>query len=552
MSSIRDILLLLLVAGSIHAGEVPPFGEMPKVAEGERIGPVAHDAGNEAAGSHDNDDGMVTVNFRDTEIISVIDYYSKILGKTFIIDNKLKGKVTVISPGPIPKQKALAMLDTILSMHGYGLVNSDGYIKVIQREKIPRDILDSFSENTPADRIATEVISMEYVQASSLLEQIRPLLSQEGNIVVSERLNTLVITDTAGNISKVKKIIQSLDVESKAVKTSVYHLNFASAEKLSASLPNLLSGGDSSGGLKPSVAIDADNNAILLTGTPFIHRRMKELLPSLDRRKGQVLIEAKVVEVSHTASSRFGFEWETSGKARGKDVKYNTGISNFQLDSDKLLDGVSGLRLSFLKDSQWTALLNAYATSEDVNILSCPHLVALDGQTAKLHVGEEIPILKESRVDSNNNPVNSYDYEKVGIDLTIKPKIVDNREIMLEISQEVSTLLQFNEENLTHRIGERLAETSVILKDRHTLVIGGLLKDVQRKANSGVPVIKNIPVLGKLFSQQSQTDSPEKTELLIFITPKLMDNQDEADNVTEEMKERHPETYTTSGEEFRL
>lgn len=536
----RSFLLALLLCLTGHlAGTLCLGADAPPVAE-------------TAAPAAATEDEMITVNFRDTEIVSVIDYYSKVLGKTFILDNRLKGQVTVISPGPIPREKALAMLDTILSMQGYGLVMADGYIKVVPRNQLPRDVLDEFNQNTPPDRLASEVISLQFVPASELLEQIRPLLSQEGNVVVSEHLNTLVLTDTAGNIGKIKRIIAALDRESKAVQTRVYHLRFASAEKLAASLPNLLGSSASTGSLKPGVAIDAESNAVIVTGTPLVQRRMQELMPELDRRRGQVLIEAKIVEVSHTVSSRFGFEWERMGTTSGRDVAYNAALSNFRLDDTNLLDGVSGLRFSLLKTNQWAALLNAYATSEDVNLLSSPHLVAMDGQEAKLHVGEEIPILKESRVDANNNPVNSFDYEKVGIDLSIKPKIIGNREVMLEIKQEVSTLLQYNEERLTHRIGERLAETSVILKDRHTLVIGGLLKDAKRNSSTGLPVLKNVPILGKLFSQQSQTNSPEKTELLIFITPRLMETQDEADDVTEEMKERHPATYPTSGEEFRL
>jgi general secretion pathway protein D len=298
--------------------------------------------------------------------------------------------------------------------------------------------------------------------------------------------------------------------------------------------------------------MDKDTNSIILTGIPMIHHRMSQLMKELDIRKGQVLIEAKVVEVSHEASSRFGFEWELARNLTDPTRTIKAAQSNFNLDTSNQLDSVAGLRLSFLKGGEWTALLNAYATSEQANLLSCPHLVAMDGETAKLHVGEEIPILKESRVDSNNNPVNSYDYEKVGIDLSIKPTIVGDNEVVLVIKQEVSTLLQYNEERLTHRIGERLAETTVIMKDRHTLVIGGLLEDSRRKSNTGVPVLREIPVLGKLFSQQAQNSSPEKTELLIFITPRIMKSHDEADDITEEMQERHPNTYSTSGEDFRL
>ncbi len=545
----KFMLLFLLVAGASLAGDAPP--PVP-AGDADKTEAAGQGAPQQKA---DKKAKMVTVNFRNTEIVSVIDYYSKMLGKPFIIDSKLKGKVTVISPVPIPQAQALSMLDTILAMHGYGLVETEGYIKLVQRSKITRDSLHDLTRTTPADRIVSEVISMKYIAARQLLEQVRPLLSQDGNAIVSESLNSMVLTDTAGNIAKIKRIIQALDRESKALRTRVYHLKFASAEKLSSSLPGLLTGGEKEGGLKPSVAVDKDTNSVIITGTKLMHSRMEQLLPQLDARRGQVLIEVKIVEVSHTASSRMGLEWKNARdfvSSNNNKWGYKIAQSAFKLDDKNNLTGVPGLRFSLTHGDRWTALLNNYATSEDVNLLSSPHLVAMDGQTAKMHIGEEIPILKESRVDQNNNPVNSFDYQKVGIDLTIKPKIIGDGEVMLTLKQEVSTLLQFNEERLTHRIGERMAETSVILKNRHTLVIGGLLKDSKRKSNTGVPVLRNIPVLGKLFSQQSQTNSPEKTELLIFITPIIMGTPTEADRVTEEIQEKHPKTYLPSGEDFRL
>lgn len=568
MRIVCSLFFVLLLGAVVTAGEdgpppIPGIGPRagnepppPPPAPGESV-PAKDESASaapakDAAAADDPGGDTITVNFRDADIVSVIDYYSKMLGKTFIIDDKLKGKVTVISPGPISRAKALAMLDTILSMNGFGMVDNGEYVKIVQKDKISRDVIGELGKDTPPDRIVSEVVSMQFVPASSILEQIRPLLSQEGNIVVSEHLNTLIITDTAGNIMKIKKIVAALDQESRAMQTKVYRLSFASAEKLAASLPNLLVGGEKSGEIKPSVAVDADTNSVIITGTPLVQKRMRDLLPDLDRRKGQVLIEAKIVEVSHTVSSRFGFEWEKLGTNGNNDRTYNAGVSNYALDNKNQLAGVSGLRLSLLDTDSWTALLNAYSTTEDVNILSSPHLMAVDGQTATLHVGEEIPVLKESRVDSSNNPVNTYDYENVGIDLTIKPKLIGNGEVMLEVKQEVSSILQYNEENLTHRLGERLAETTVIVKNRNTLVIGGMLKDAKRKSTNGVPVLKNIPVLGKLFSQQGQTDSPEKTELLIFITPRLVDSPEEAKRVSEEMKESHPRTYQNSGEDFRL
>ena len=121
---------------------------------------------------------------------------------------------------------------------------------------------------------------------------------------------------------------------------------------------------------------------------------------------------------------------------------------------------------------------------------------------------------------------------------------------MLLFHQEVSNLLSLNPQDFTYRIGQRMAESNVMIKDGHTLVIGGLIRDETKVSDSGMPLLRQIPGIGWLFRRKSLV--PTKSELLIFVTPHVIGDQSEADAINEHQQMKHPRTLDATGEEFRL
>ncbi|MCM8807373.1 MAG: type II secretion system protein GspD, partial [Candidatus Omnitrophica bacterium] len=189
------------------------------------------------------------------------------------------------------------------------------------------------------------------------------------------------------------------------------------------------------------------------------------------------------------------------------------------------------------------ALINLYAQDTQFNILSTPQIVTTDNQEAIINVSENIPYLKETRfyaysTGQTGDIVKSYDYKDVGIILKITPQISQDKYVKLKISQEVTKLIESGEAPIT---AKRLADTTLIIPNGKTVVLGGLLRNDSQKTVSKVPFLGDIPLLGRLF--RKDTTKEVKTNLMIFITPRIISSFEEAEKIKEEkekiMKEKH-------------
>jgi general secretion pathway protein D len=190
-----------------------------------------------------------------------------------------------------------------------------------------------------------------------------------------------------------------------------------------------------------------------------------------------------------------------------------------------------GLKYSVLRDdNNLAATLQMLATDKNVNILSTPHILTLNNQPAVIRVGEEVPVLTETRNIQGGETIRSYDYKSVAVELDVTPRINEEREVFLKVHPLVKKILGFDAELNAPILATREAQTSVIVKDGQTVVIGGLMKDDRSVDRSKVPIFGDIPLLGALFRRSDALK--EKTELLVFITPRVILTPDEARNMT--------------------
>ena len=159
-----------------------------------------------------------------------------------------------------------------------------------------------------------------------------------------------------------------------------------------------------------------------------------------------------------------------------------------------------------------------------------------------MRIGEEIPILKETRMDTNNQPIKTFDREKVGLELKLKPTIASNRDVSLDLEISNSNVIAGTSGDNQHTITERLVKTHVIIKDKHTLVISGLIRDDISGGSGGIPTLKDLPTVGSLFG--SQHKQKKSTELLILITPYVILSEQEAVKVGTDQLLKHPGAAT--------
>lgn len=288
---------------------------------------------------------------------------------------------------------------------------------------------------------------------------------------------------------------------------------------------------------------DEINNAILIKARPRDYNIISEVLKQLDVLPRQVLIDVLIVDVNLKDDISFGVEWFLKNKgikidnavysadaalSNGTTLAQNTelgkGLAGF---SYGLYNAAGGLR----------GLVTALAEKTDVNILSSPTILAVDGQESSIEVGDEVPTLTATSTTDGGLTTQSVQYRNAGIILKVKPFINDSGVARMEITQEVSAVTSETTGSINSpRFRTRKATTYLVAKDGQTIVIGGLIQTQKTKSSSGVPFLKDIPVLGYAFGGHGSNNN--KTELLIAITPHVLKTREQADALTQEFAQR--------------
>jgi general secretion pathway protein D len=293
------------------------------------------------------------------------------------------------------------------------------------------------------------------------------------------------------------------------------------------------------------IVTDETTNSIIVRATPHDYNIIKETIQKLDIIPKQVLIEVLIAEVTLGGDTEFGIEWAllgdsaTLGGYKGQDkTEISYGIGGLGTDLTTNL----GRGFTYRFDaSRLQAFLVAQASQNKLNILSTPHILAADNKEARIEVGDEVPIvtseyvpLQAERVESTSR---SIEYRSTGIILTVTPRINEKGLVAMDVNQEVSTAQETITSGIeSPTISNRKAQTSLVVQDGTTVVIGGLIKEQMEKSIKGVPFLSSIPLLGYLFSDTSEKKG--KSELIIMITPHVVRNFDEAEMITQEFKEK--------------
>lgn len=279
---------------------------------------------------------------------------------------------------------------------------------------------------------------------------------------------------------------------------------------------------------------DNKNNAILIYGTAGEYDLVLGALRQLDAAPLQVLIEATIIEVGLTNELNFGVEWFFKEGKNRIDLSA-TGIPTQVFPGFSYLYGGTNLR----------AVVNTLSSLTDVHVISSPQLLVVNNETARLQVGDEVPVPTQSAVSITEPDapiVNSIEYKDSGVILVVTPRINNNGSVYMEITQEVSDVVA----NVTSGIDaptfqQRKINSTVVIEDNETIALGGLIRDNRTKTKSGVPFLKDIPLLGLPFRNTDNTR--RRTELLIFITPHVIRNGKDARALTDYLRLRLDEEH---------
>ncbi|MFA4829227.1 MAG: hypothetical protein WC594_08410, partial [Thermodesulfovibrionales bacterium] len=355
-----------------------------------------------------------------------------------------------------------------------------------------------------------------------------------------------------GEAKKLAEILKSLYVEKKDGR--------ASSPRLTSPLPGLPKGTVTTaaaeglpGEVEGEITITAyeDINGIVIKTNSRSYLAILEILKKLDVPVKQVLIEVLIAEVSLDDTTKLGIEWLLKGSVHAEGQSLSS-LAGFNPSSSISSSIGSSLALvptspfaSVIKPERFGILLNAFASMGNVNVLASPHILAMDNKEASIQIGAEEPIATgytaQPITGGSQQPVTQattgqIQYKTVGTLLTVKPHITEKNRVTLEITQEVSSIGAELGIGGSPRFSTRKAKTSAVVQDGHTLVLGGLITESKKQGRSGIPLLSKIPILGYLFG--TTTDTYNKTELLVMVTPHVINNQEEADAVTREFQDK--------------
>ncbi len=419
------------------------------------------------------------------------------------------------------------------------------------------------------------VLPLKYASASEVTKSLGQIFQktakdQKGSIeppvklVADERTNSLIVLASENDTERIKQLLSLLDREIPRGedKIRVYRLQNADAEELTKVLMNLPSKKDEKAatekGTAPvvsknvNVVSDKATNSLIITADRDDYLVLEEVIKKLDIPRPMVYIEALIMEVNITKNFDMGVEW-TGGdyisSSDGRTKVYGGGFRGGSIipapDKTGVVSFPQGFSLGVLGETikigdflfpNLGAVFQAYQKDQDVHILSTPQLMTLDNEEAEIYVGENIPYQTRSETSSINIDYSSYEYKDVGVTLRLTPQISEERFVRLNIYQEITKVVSSGE-SVAYRPTtlKRTAKTTVTVKDNNTIVIGGLIGDDITNTTYQVPCLGNIPFLGWLFKYE--TESKEKRNLFIFLTPHIVENPTEAKAIYEGKKE---------------
>ncbi len=595
---------------------------------------------------------FVTIDFDNVDIGVFIKTMGEMTGKNFVVDNQVKGNVTIYSPRKITMAEAYKVFESVLEVHGYAAIPSGDVVKIVPAKdakeksietRLAGDVISS------EDKIVTRIVTLKHANPDEIKRVLDPLIARSSVVLSYPPSGMLVITDVQSNIRRLLKIIDSLDlpgsgeqitvlplknagaVEAAKALTTIfqadqtqrrgaaqnirvmpdertnalivvasefytnrikqllelldrevpkgdsamhtYRLQNANAEDLAKVLVNLpQKDADKSGTEKGKASVlskniqiiaDKATNTLVITAARDDYRVLEEVIKSLDVPRAMVYLEALIMEVSVNKSFKLGVEWRGMAKtasstgvfAGSGGLSSQTSPGGYSILTDPTYDSTtgtatasfpsgfslgvvsSGITIGGVTFPSIGAALQAIQQDQDIHILSTPQILTMDNEDAEIRVGSNIPYITRQDTSSSTVAYSTYEYKDVGVTLKVTPHINEDGFVRMKIGQEVTSLVSQTSGTssvLAPTTLKRAANTTVIVKDNTTVVIGGIIGDSSTNTNYGVPLLSKIPLLGYLF--KSKSNVREQTNLFVFLTPRIVRTHKEAEAIHQEKR----------------
>jgi general secretion pathway protein D len=594
----------------------------------------------------------VSIDFNNVDINLFIKFMSELTGTNFVVDQNVKGKVTIISPARISLDEAYRVFESVLEVNGYTTVRAGEIVKIVPAPEARTKNIQTLLEQeraSPEDKVVTQLIPLKFADPEEIKRLFTPLVSKNSVVLGYAPANTIIITDVQSNIQRLMKILRQIDQAGAGQQISVVPLQYADASKLVTLLTNLFkttaprpqqpgvaekqpvivaddrtativllasevdtlrikqlitmidretprgkgkiqvyycehanaedlakvlqeipsqqAGAGAAGApggaagapargptavVLGKVQINADKatNSLIIMADKEDYEVVEEVIKKLDIPRAMVYIESLIMEVNATKSLDLGVQWQLFDQTNvdNKNVVYGGKFTTAAgvLNPANALG--TGLAVGVLTEpftfggitlSNVTAIINAVKRDDDFRILSTPQILTTDNEEARITVGENRPFQTRATTDITGGTYESFEYRDVGKILKITPHVSEGRNVRLKLSLEVTSLDRLATQttgvtSVRPVTQKRTIDTTVLVQDGHTIVIGGLIDDNRSNNETKVPGLGDIPILGWLF--RNQTDAIQKTNLYVFLSPRVVKNAEEAEKLVSDRK----------------
>ena len=479
--------------------------------------------------------------------------------------------VEVIPLTNIPTGKMLKLLapvvekDDVIDLPG---INNLLLISGIKKQRIT---IKKLIELLDVDAMASQyvaIVSLRNTRPEVMISELEQILSPRGNGLVRftpiKRLNALMaITPNQKLIETVNLWIARLDKTKDADERRlfVYFVKHSDATALTETLKGvfassaqhrrgILQDNDvknkdtksalSQTTLHPNFNSDHASNSILIWATGREYELISEVLNKVDISPLQVLIEGTVLEVTLQDNLRYGLKYLIeSGNFRSLFTQSNAAIASSILP---------GFGVTFGGQNTTKLVIDALSEITDVRVVSSPQLLVMDGGTARLHVGDQVPIItrtSSSTATDDNRITNEIEYRDTGVTLDITPKVKSSGTVTLNISQTVSDVVRTSSSEINSpTIQQRQVTSTASLQSGTTALLAGLIREVATDIKSGIPLLHKLPVLGHFFGTTGE--QKQRTELVVLISPKVIKSRDESEKITEDILQKYKGLLATN------
>ena len=589
----------------------------------------------------------VVLNFNEVDISTMVKFISDLTGRNFILDDRVKGKISVYSPSRLSTEEAYNVFISVLELKGFTVVQSGKVAKIVPSSTARQSgfkLLPQGEQAPVNESYVAQVTKLEYITAQEALSFLQPMVSKDGHLSAFGPGNLLLMVDSSLNIRKLHGILQTIDTERTREGMEIIYLKNTSAENAAATVRQWLSGSDGKSGGQPApaggsgttsvmadqrlnallifgvettkkairelvskldvtppeasskvnvyylentdatemakvldgvvrgisvqtavqpsagapqaspfdsgkvtITPDKSSNSLVIMASPTDYNNLIQIIKKLDRRSKQVFVQVLIAEVSLDKSNEFGLQ---SGIIGGGTPSNNLTVAGMYdpLGTLGTIGSVLAAGGTLTPDItasplNVTAVLKALDKKGLLNILSTPNILTSDNKEAEINVGENVPF-QGAATQSTFGTTQSIERRDIGINLKIKPQISEGDYIRMDINQEISAVKDSRGQAVDLVTTKRSARTSVVIKDKETVAIGGLIQNSEEETVSKVPLLGDIPLLGWLFKSKSKTH--KKTNLMILLTPHIVKDGADLAEMTRNQRQLFGESASKS------